>query len=244
MILVGLVSSYKEGPLVQGAVRSCLECCDRVAVFEGPAGDPIEADVPDTDLGEFDSAVSDTHPVYSYFGRWRTDARKRQAMLEWVHDVYKNQPVWGVIVDADEVLINAAYLRDWLQRLDWHEEVNPEAEYVGRPMRLVELDGSVVWVRGRLLRLDRIREYKVSTSIFTLKNGETYRGGGNIPDSFLDWETMRQPYIEQGRMLVQPPIPTEPFLVHRSMLRHPLRSGLRLHEQERAELIAAGLPVD
>ena len=49
-MIVGLCSSYLEGPLVQAAVRSLLVACDRVVVFEGPAGPPFEEDVPPTDL--------------------------------------------------------------------------------------------------------------------------------------------------------------------------------------------------
>ena len=242
-MIVGLCSSYREGPLVQQAVRSLLECCERVLVMEGPAGEPLEAEVPASELGEYAGLV------VSREGRWRTDARKRQAMLEWAQVLPREpgEPLWGVIVDADEVLMNAAFLPDWLRRLDYHEQVNPEAEYVGRPMRLVELDGAVNWVRGRLLRLDRIVEYRVSTSIFTVRTPQgivTYHGGGNVPDSMLDWAKPRATAIEADAMLMLPPLPTEPFLVHRSLLRHPLRSGLRMHEQEREQLILAGLPVD
>ena len=236
MILVGLVSSYREGGLVQGAIRSALDACDHVFVLEGAAGAPIEADVPATDLGVF----SDDPRVTYREGRWRTDGRKRQAMLEWSRQFAP--PVWGVIVDADEILMNGLYLRDWLQRLEWHEEVNPEARYLGRPMRIMELDGSLAWVRGRLLRLDRIQKYEVSTSVFVNDRGIRH-GEGNVPDRFSEWQTPRMKYIEDDVMLAMPPLPTEPFLVHRSMLRHPLRSGLRLHEQERDELVRAGLPV-
>jgi hypothetical protein len=256
-VIVGLCSSYLEGRLVQGAVRGLLDACELVYVLEGPAGEPLDADVPATELGELELDPR----VVAHSGRWRTDARKRQAMLEWAQARHRKQApdetLWGVIVDADEVLFNGPYLPDWLLRLDYHEQVTPDAEYLGRPMRIVELDGSVAWVRGRLLRLDRIRDYKVSTSVFRTADGATYTGAGNVPDWVDDWARPRSAYFAEkpdgagpagveripGRMLVQPPIPTEPFLVHRSMLRHPLRSGLRMNEQERRELILAGMPV-
>lgn len=240
-MIVGLISSYREGPLVQAAVASTLEACDEVLVMEGPAGDPLEADVPETDLGPH----ADDPRVTFREGRWRTDARKRQAMLEWTRKF--DPPVWGMIVDADEALINGRFLPHWVRRLDWHEQVNEDAEYIGRPLRLIEADGAVSWVRGRLLRMDRLVEYKVSTSVFTVRTSEgivPYKGGGNEPDKFSDWETPRTPYIEKDRMLVMPPLPMEPHLVHLSLLRHPLRSDLRMHQQEREQLILAGLPVD
>lgn len=236
MILVGLVSSYKEGRLVQGAIRSALTACEHVFVLEGPAGEPLDADVPATDLGPF---ADDPRVTYRE-GRWRTDGRKRQAMLEWSRRF--EPPVWGVIVDADEVLMNGEYLHDWLLRLEYAEQADPANRYLGRPMRIMELDGSLAWVRGRLLRLDRIQKYEVSTSVFVNELGIRH-GEGNVIDKFSDWQRPRMKYIEDDRMLVMPPLPTEPFLVHRSMLRHPSRSGLRLHEQEKEELIRAGLPV-
>ena len=245
MILVGLCSTYKEGSLAREAVRSLLEACDRVLVMEGPAGDPITNErVPSTDIGNYDDVVSGKLDWRT--GRWRTDARKRQAMLEWAQAIPRaeEETLWGVIVDGDEVLMNARFVRDWLQRLDWHEEVNEGTEYHGKPMRLVEMDGAVSWVRGRLLRLDRMREYKVSTSVWTaVVDGklETYRGAGNELDLFSDWETPRRVYMEQDRMVYPPPFTLEPYLVHRSLLRHPLRSGLRMHEQEAAELAKAGI---
>lgn len=238
--LVGLCSSYAEGELVRGAVRSLLEACDHVYLYEGPAGEPIadEHMVPATDLGE----DLEAYDLTIHYGRWRSDARKRQAMLERVKKDHPG-PLWGVIVDADEVLMNGVYLRDWLLRLDYHEDVDADAEYLGKPMRIVELDGSVGWVRGRLLRLDRVLEYRVSTSVFNTTQG-LFTNAGNVPDSYSDWAVPRRAYLEGDRMVMKPPLPTEPYIVHRSMLRHPLRAGLRMHEQERDELRSAGMKVD
>lgn len=237
--LVGLCSTYKEGSLAGGAVRSLLAACDHVAVFEGPAGDTIDADVPGT------HGLPQSDRIYWHEGRWRTDARKRQAMLDWTRQF--EPPVWGIIVDADEVLINGEYMRDWLNPLDWNEELDPDAEYLGRPMRIMELNGQLRWVRGRILRLDRIVEYKVSTSVFTVRtnNGiQTFTNAGNVDDEYEVWEAPRRGIIEKGGMLVMPPVPTEPYLVHRSFLRHPLRRNVRMSDQEKAELLAHGMPVE
>jgi hypothetical protein len=50
-----------------------------------------------------------------------------------------------------------------------------------------------------------------------------------------------QPRYKDGQVFVGPPMPGEPFILHRPLLRHPLRRGHRLHEQERVELEKAGL---
>lgn len=227
MILLGLVSSYKEGALVQGAIRSLVPWCDHTLVYEGQAGKPIEG-VPESDFG----AWAKHDKVTLHRGRWRTDARKRQAMLEasraW------ESPVWGIIVDADEVLYNGEYLRDWLQRLEYEEEVYPEKRFQGRPIRLMELDGGLSWVRARVLRLDRMQSYEISTAVFTTTDGHR-TGQGNPRDLYSAWAEPRALYFEQDVNLVRAPIPTEPFIVHRSALRHPERDKVRMHQQEAEE---------
>lgn len=249
MIIVGLVSSYLAGPLLQGCVRSLLGCCDRVLVFEGPAGDPLEnaSELPPSELGQRHSKR-----VHWQEGTWRTDAHKRTKLLERAQELRRpGDSLWGVVVDDDELLFGGEYLRDWLQLLDWtepdHARVHDDGRepyYHARPLRLLELDGSTSWLRGRLLRLDRLHRYIVSTSVFETTDGVRYEGGGNELDLFSAWAKPRQRYFEQDRMLVRPPIPTEPYIVHRSFLRHPARAPLRMHEQEAAELRKAGVKVE
>lgn len=232
MKILGMCSSYMEGALVQGAIRSLLTACDHVLVMEGPAGPPVEG-CPPSELGLPYNRVTIQE------GRWRTDARKRQAMLEWAQRWHTDPhvPLWGVIVDADEVLFNGEYVRDWLQALVWAEEADPtrQTEFLGKPLRLIELDGGVSWARARLLRLDRIRTYEVSTSMFTNHRGIRH-GEGNVPDKYSEWAEPRASYFEGDVMLCHPPIPGEPHLLHRSGLRHPARRGVRMHEQEASEL--------
>ena len=243
MILVGLMSTYLEGPLAREALRSLLEAePDLVLVCEGPAGEELPQGLPETDLGglEHDPRVALME------GRWRTDARKRTAMLERVHHLFgRDRSVWSCTVDGDEVLANGRFLRDWLQRLDWEEEVDEAAEFVGRPMRIVELDGRVSWVRSRLLRLDRIERILVSSSVFEVRGRDgkvhRYTNGGNEPDRWSAWEAPRVEAIEADAMFVMPPLGVEPYLLHRTHLRHPLRMSNRLHEQERGELARVGL---
>lgn len=227
--IVGLVSSYKEGRLIQGAVRSLIPACDAVYVFEGAAGGAILDDVPATDLGPLADRVRFQE------GLWRSDARKRTDIIKRVRQRHPS-PLWGVWLDGDEVLFNGEYLRDWLQVIQWHDEAKPdERPHLGRPIRIVELDGSVGWTQTSVVRIDLIRNFDVSTVGFVNELG-VEQGAGNYPDSYSDWATPRTPYFEADQMLIHPPIPGEPFVLHRSVLRHPARAGHRMHHQEAAEL--------
>lgn len=250
MKLLALISSYKEGTLIRGAINSALKAVEEVIVFEGPAGPPLEADCPETDPGFLRELVTWRE------GTWRTDAEKRTAMIAATRGYEK--PTWGVMVDGDEILINGEYLRDEIQALAWEEEVNPDADpYLGWPMNIVERDGNVASCRAKVLRLDLIDSYSVSSSVFKTAVGTTH-GEGNVqvklselPQSIAlqrlverienSVGTQKQQLVElaqeiSDRLVLAPPLPGEPHLVHRSHLRHPNRRGLRMHEQEAVEI--------
>lgn len=248
MILVGIVSCYREGRLVQAAIESLCETgCERVYVYEGPAGPPLEQEVPESVLpnpGPYPYSRGITRMVVEH-GRWRTDARKRQAILDRVHADYPAEqgPVWGVIVDGDELLLNGWAVRDLLQQQLWRDEVEggePTSRY---PIAIMEGDGSLAIIQNRLLRLDLIRSYEVSTSILTTTDGQERRWG-NLPMQAGPFLEMWLRATEAGRLMALMPWPGQPLLLHRSGLRHPLRQRLRMHEQEASELARRGLPVE
>lgn len=231
MRVVGLISSYKEGPLIQHAIRTAMEACDSVYVLEGPAGAPLEAEVPETELGDYSGRVQIDA------GRWRSDARKRTVLLQWAQREYGG-PLWGLWLDADEVLVNGEYLRDWLQLLTWQEQSGGgRAERC--PLRLVELDGSISVTFAKLVRIDLVRSYEVSIAELLDEHGQIAKAG-NFHDSFaryLDLDPGRAAKLGQGYLYWPPgPAPLDPYIVHRSSLRHPARAGLRMNEQEASEL--------
>ena len=93
------------------------------------------------------------------------------------------------------------------------------------------------------LRVDRVDSYSVSSSVFTNAMGQL-EGRGNYRAHIDDY-----PLGAQMRQLSEPDGGAmfawdswalhEPFIIHRSHLRHPRRSGLRLHEQEAVEIAKA-----
>ena len=226
---------------MQGAVRSLLAACDRVVVFEGPAGPPFEGDVPASDFGPMGLR---TQRFIVKYGSWRTDAKKRTAMVESLRPF--TEPTWGVWVDGDEVLCNPEYLRDWLQFFDWKEE-ETGVRNMGWPVKLIEMDGSVAVCQAKVIRVDRLDSYSVSSSVFTNVMGELDARGNyraSVDDFPLGAQLRQLGQKDGGYMFAWPPLPCEPFILHRSKLRHPRRSGLRLHEQEAVEIEkakAAGL---
>lgn len=230
-MIVGLCSAYKEGPLVQGAIDSLLAGCDRVVVFEGPAGPEITEDVPASSL----AVPAWTDRVEIRHGRWKTDAEKRTAMLAYCRPF--TGPTWGVWIDGDEVLCNAEYLADWLRVFDWQDELRAEGEpeNMGWPIKLVELTGDIAVCEAKCLRLDLLDSYSVSSSFYRNTLGGLEKRGNRHARLSEFMGPQLEAMEERDFLFHWPPLPTEPYILHRSALRHPLRQKNRLHEQEAAE---------
>lgn len=234
MRVVGLISSYREGSLLIEAIRSAQRArFDHLVIAEGPAGDERCDHAPPSMFEGY------TKPTLS--GTWKSDADKRSAMVRHCRG-FGPGPTWGVWIDGDEVLVNGEYLRDELQAVLWQDEEDGQTRG-GWPMRLVERDGSVAVCRAKVVRIDLIDRYLVSSSGIRFKNhGVMFdHAEGNLPQSVEAWWAPRLPEVAKDKMYLEPPLPCEPFLVHRSALRHPARRGLRMHEQEARELDRLGL---
>ena len=207
---------------------------DDLIVFEGPAGEPLEAVVPGS---EFPRGIEHVSKV----GRWRTDARKRDEMLQVAKHRARDigsDPIWGVWLDGDEILVNGEYLRDILQAIVWNDERDGEPT-IRNPLWVVEADGSMALTNARVVRLDLIRSYDISVSVVTNEYGIEEAWGNTNPDARIFVE-MFFSAVDAGKMAAWPPISCQPHIYHRSNLRHPARRGLRMHKQEADELKRAG----
>jgi hypothetical protein len=233
--VIGLLSAFREGELVRGAIDSLLRArLDDLLVSEGPAGELPEG-VMDAPASDYPEGLAVNH------GRWRSDARKRDAMLKEAkrrHALRPGEPLWGVWLDGDEVLVYPELLRDRLQAVVWEDELKG-ADTLNLPLWTKEADGSLAITGGRLVRLDLLSSYDVSVSVVTDSSG-TEQGLGNVTTDARLWLEMWMAAVETGRMVAWPPGPGEPCIVHRSHLRHPARRGLRLHRQEAEELRRVG----
>ena len=146
-MILGLITSYREGSLIQGAVRSLLTACDHVVVCDGPVGEPITSGEP-SELGRFGK---DTR-LTQIKREGETDADKRNRILEWVRGQrHFVRPVWGLWLDADEVLAWPEQVRAYVD--------NAPADVVAIPIPKVELSGTTMMAHGRLMRLDLTERY-------------------------------------------------------------------------------------
>jgi hypothetical protein len=246
MIVVGMVSSYHEGRLVRGAIETLLEVeLDLLYVFEGPAGEPLDAAaLSASPPSELDLLIPAPPRTLIHRGRWRTDARKRDQMLQRARaDVARRSgrsgsPWWCVVVDADELLGNGRWLRDRLAAIEAQDLHDGGAPTSHLPLRLVERDGSISFITARIFRGDLVRSIDYSSSVITNMAG-VREGWGNYAELSRLWQEAWLRAIDDGKMLALPPLPGETYIVHRSQLRHPARRGLRMSDQEAVEFARA-----
>lgn len=253
MIVAGMVSTYLEGRLARAAIESVAAVeLDALYVFEGAAGAPLDVDAGladeletwlpggDTTSGEYWGARLVVHR-----GRWRTDGRKRNEMLQRLKADYPGERIWAVVVDADEVLVDGRYLRDRLSWIDARDRLSgasiatPDNPPMARwPLRLIESDGSISLITARVFRADLLRSIDHSSSVVTNVAG-VRDGWGNYGEVTAAWIGQWLQAIDRGHMIAWPPLSCEPHLVHRSNLRHPARATLRMSEQEAGEFARA-----
>ncbi len=229
MKIVGLVSSFREGALLESAIRS-LAALDAIVVFEGPVEQNADLSGPESVIP---NRVGNLQ-VNVVRGEWPADAAKRTAMIEWCHTRrwLQGEDVWGLWLDGDEILLWGEYLRDWVTAAaSVGDEENP---VLGWPISLVELDSSVAWCRSKLVRIDLIERYLVSSSYVQLKSGQTITIGNLQCWTPLDGPTQ---FAEvNGETLphwrARPPLQGEPHLQHRWMIRP---KGREVERQGKAE---------
>lgn len=222
MRIVGLCSTYREGRLALSAVRSLLRACDVVHVWDGP----IALASPGGDQSDW-AVFKRESRVIVHHGEWETDAAKRTAMLAGTRRY--DPPVWGVILDGDELLLYG----EEIPALIAHHEREAEAEgrvSFGATLRLVSGDGSLGLIGARLLRLDLIERWLISSYHFLLKSGvEVSRGNAYLLQA---GESDRADIESTTGMQIRRPLQGEPHILHRDYLRPPQRTVERLSKAE------------
>lgn len=231
-MIVGLVSSWREGSLAQLAVESALAGCDRVLVVDAPiAGGAQHGQPSDFSVFRKGKGLVQRLSLHTPDRSFASDAAKRSWMVVRAQMSYGHlhpDPLWGVWVDGDERLMFPEMLRHYIAR--GQHTGNPNF-----PLRLVEAHGgsvSLCW--GKVVRLDLIERYVASSYEVQLRGEPLTRAWGN---DNAHWNWQEGGNVEGAR----PPIQGEPHLLHLSALRPPGRADERMHQAE-ADDLATRIP--
>lgn len=222
--IVTLISSYREGSLIRGAIRTALPISEHVIVFEGPTeNQEITGDESDYNVGPTLHWVS---------GEWKSESEKRTAMINEAKLLMRSE-FWVLILDADEILVWGEHLQDYLAVL------NPGPKSEENIPRFLKTE--MVWVpprpRDKQQRIAHAKKYG---------NRQVGWWTDHTP-SHLYHSSLIQRYIvgawqietPEGKLAVldntpaaNPPAMGEPHIHHRPYLRRFERAGMRLHKGE------------
>lgn len=240
--IVALISTYKEEEIIASCIKSAFPL-DSVIVFDGTTQAERVTEHKNRFIvgGEFETAFREAAGIpYDEFysvpgsdftyvsGSWNSDAHKRTEMLQFAkRELDGENNGWALWLDGDEILLWGEYLKDHCQRAD-HETATG-----GTTLRIVEYDGSVAECFGKLIKMEAVEEYVMSSYEIKLSNGMTvalpnvpicYAGG--IP--YGEVKSVDDPLLAKNR----PPVQGEPHLLHRHGLRNPERQVARMHDKE------------
>lgn len=215
--VIALISSYKEGSLIQGTIRSIFDVPSiEVLVYDGTTrGKEIPGE--ETDLGVWKNYVT------FHKGSWYSEHQKRNAMLKRARLMYPD-PFWIMTIDADEILVWGEYLIDWLNVL---KPGYPDSQENAVPIKRTEASWTPTGflsdiAPSRLIHSSMVKEYLISC--LKIKT----------PDDNVFFATHRQ----AERM----PMYGEPHIHHRSYLRRNQRADVRESTEEKKLLEEQGIP--
>lgn len=229
--IIALIPTYKEGTLVQGAIRSVAGICSEVIVFEGSTDPDVPIEGDKTDFGEYE-------PDFFIDGMWNSEAEKRNEMLAFTRLLYSN--FWILNIDADELLVWGEQLPDLLSVLrpgiDSQENIpsfkRTEGVFVPLPPFPPLRNSKESWKQYRLDMLAHVRDW-------------AHRQPGQFTDyapSRLYHSSLIEEYLvsswrirdRNGNEIAlthgvceNPPVYGEPHLHHRPYLRRGERTGYR-----------------
>jgi hypothetical protein len=114
--IVCMISSYKEGTLVQSTIKSAMGVALVTFVSEGLT-EPEGIEGPATDLGIYrDHPLAD---IRYHVGVWESETAKRNSMLQEARRYFNgSDDFWILTLDADEILVWGEYLHDYVSVLN------------------------------------------------------------------------------------------------------------------------------
>lgn len=203
--IVVMIASYKEGKLVQGAIRSALKCKPAHVIACDAAIEGLTVEGEATDFGQYKRYRAVT------FKSFPAQHIMRQSMLETAKIRMRGKPFWILTLDADEILVWGEYLPDWLNQL---KPGYPKSAENVIPLKMTgiqwrEGEGFKTFITpSRVVHSSLIGKYLCGQWVFESPDGNFATLG------HLDSEAM--------------PAPGEPHIHHRPYMRRPERQAFRV----------------
>ena len=229
--IVAFIPTYKEGTLVQGAIRSVTNVAEYIIVYDGST-DAADIQGEQTQLGEW---IPDIYLESS----WETESAKRNEMLNCARRLIGDN-FWILNIDADEILVWGENLPDYLSALnpgvDSEENIpsfkRTEGVFVPLPPFPPLHYGKENWSRWRKDITTHVEKWAYrQPGIFT-DHAPSRLYHSTLIDEFVvsSWQIKTPNGITIALthgVSEYPPIYGEPHLHHRPYLRRGERTGYR-----------------
>lgn len=217
--IVCFLSTYREGKLPQGTIRSVLKVTQDIICFEGLT-EANHVPGPETDLGAYKRFMVRK-------ANWESESAKRTDMLMYARRKFRDEEFWMLLLDGDEILVWGEYLRDWLNVL----EPGFESQENFVPIKVTE-------AATRLIKLDvNGTEIEVPNGALTFVTSSHLYHSSVIDHYHVGAWQIVTPF--EGRIAAldnrdseRPPSYGEPHIHHRPYLRRYERKEFRAHDHE------------
>lgn len=223
--IVCFISTYREGKLPRGAIRSALKATPHIIVFEGlTESEHVE--------GEATSLGRQYRQYLKEIAVWKSETEKRNAMLAYARRFFRND-FWILILDGDEILVWGEYLRDWLDVL------KPGADSAENVVPLKRTEASTAWIENE----DGV---KVTNGIYTDIAPSRLYHSSIIHSYYVGCWQFHTPdgqiAVMSHRQSDRPPAYGEPHIHHRSYLRRHDRAEFRARDHEEKRWLKENTP--
>ena len=191
MKIVCLIATWRDGKLLEEACRSAAPYVDAIVVLDGGYQGIVQeyqAWSTDEEMLAAHSVDEKVH-IVQLEGLWPGEIEKRNALLDigrLTAETKEKEPLWALVLDADEELVNGDELADWIDRA---EDDGKFGQAIG--LQRIEPDGDSYWATSRLFRLTPSTKYAGPSHILTSEEfGEVSIAHQRYPS-----DPDRMPYI-------------------------------------------------
>jgi hypothetical protein len=166
--IVCLIATWRDGTLLAKACASAAPYVDKVIVLDGGYQGVVQEHQAWSTDEEMLAAhgVDEKVHIAQLEGLWSDEVEKRNALLDLgrlTAEAEEDEPIWALVLDADEELVNGDELAEWIERA-WPAS-GQAIGVIG--LQRIEPDGDSYWAPSRLFHLTASTKYAGPSHVLT-----------------------------------------------------------------------------
>jgi hypothetical protein len=193
--IVCLIATWRDGSLLAKACASAAPHVDKVIVLDGGYKGIVQEHQAWSTDEEMLAAHGVDPKVYiaQLEGLWPDEVEKRNALCDLgrlTAEAEEGEPIWALVLDADEELVNGEELAYWIERVEAERRAGLRVDQaIG--LQRIEPDGDSYWAPSRLFHLTASTRYAGPAHVLTSDEyGKVSLASYRYPD-----DPGRMPYV-------------------------------------------------